>query len=126
MSAVLLDPKDPPQKIDVGHHTLGASYQGPRAAPGAQGSQQTLPSAAAIFISTGPDEYFVAGSGVNVKFSPNAPGPEFDGLATVEDGTFVEGRWMPGRRLTGDDTGQGQKLSLRNKGIQHVPVYGFR
>jgi hypothetical protein len=126
MSAVLLRPDDPPQKIPVGNHTLEVSYQGPRAAPGAQGSQQTLPSAAAIFIATGPDEYFVAGSGINIKFSPNTPRPEFDGLATVEDGDFVDGRWMPGRRLAGDDTGQGQNLSLRNKGIQHVTLYRFR
>jgi hypothetical protein len=85
-----------------------------------------LPSAAAIFIATGPDEYFVAGSGVSIKFSPNTPGPELDGLATVEDGAFVDGRWVPGRRLAGDDTGQGQNLSLRNRGIQHVTLYRYR
>jgi hypothetical protein len=126
MSAVLMGPKDPPQKVQVGSHTVEATYQGPRAAPGAQGQQPTLPSAAAIFIATGPDEYFVAGSGVSIKFSPNTPGPEFDGLATVEDGNFVDGRWVPGRRLAGDDTGQGQNLSLRNRGIQHVTLYRYR
>jgi hypothetical protein len=126
MSAVLMGPKDPPQKVQVGNHTVEASYQGPRAAPGAQPSQQVLPSAAAIFIATGPDEYFVAGSGVSLKFSPNTPGPELDGLATVEDGTFVGGRWVPGRRLAGDDTGQGQNLSLRNRGIQRVTLYRYR
>jgi hypothetical protein len=126
MSAVLMGPKDAPQKVPVGSHTLEVSYQGPRAAPGAQGPQPALPSAAAIFIAAGPDEYFLAGSGVSIKFSPNMPGPEFDGLATVEDGVFVDGRWVPGRRLAGDDTAQGQSVSLRSRGIQHVTLYRYR
>jgi hypothetical protein len=126
MSAVLLAPKDPPQKVQVGSHTVEAAYMPPRAVPGAPGPQQPLSSAAAIFISTGPDEYYVAGSGVSVTFSPNTPGPEFDGLATVEEGTFVGGRWVPGRRLAGDDTNQGQNLSLRRRGIQRVTLYRYR
>jgi len=44
----------------------------------------------------------------------------------VEDGKFVNGRWVPGRRLAGDDDGQGQSLSLRNMGIQRFTVYRFR
>jgi hypothetical protein len=126
MSAVLMGPKDPPQKVQVGSHIVEATYQGPRVAPGAQGPQPALPSAAAIFIAAGPDEYFVAGSGVSIKFSPNTPGPEFDGLATVEDGNFVDGRWVPGRRLAGDDTGQGANISLRSRGIQRVTLYRYR
>jgi hypothetical protein len=130
MSAVLLAPNDPPQKVRVGNHTLEASYMYLRR----QESQQPLPYSAAIFISTGPDEYFVAGNGVNVSFSPNTPGPEFDGLATVEEGTFVDGRWVPGRRLAGDDTEQGQNLDLGpgqvlatgDKGIQRVTLYRYR
>jgi hypothetical protein len=126
MSAVLLAPNDPPQKVRVGNHTLEASYLRPRVVPGAQESQQPLPSSAAIFISTGPDEYYVAGKGVSVTFSPNTPGPEIDGLATVEEGTFVGGGWVPGRRLAGDDTGQGINLDLRNEGIQRVTLYRYR
>jgi hypothetical protein len=126
MSAVLMGPKDPPQKVQVGNHIVEATYQGPRAAPGAPAAQQVLPTAAAIFIATGPDEFFVAGSGVSIKFSPNTQGPELDGLATVEEGTFVDGRWVAGRRLAGDDTGQGANLSLRSRGIQRVTLYRYR
>jgi len=130
MSAVLLRPNDPPQKIKVGNHNLEVSYQGPRGAPPAQAGQQaaasSAPSAAAIFIATGPDEYIVAGSGVSVKFSPATPGPEIDGLGTVEEGTFLDGTWLPGRRLAGDDTAQGQGFSLRDRGIQRVTLYRYR
>jgi len=54
-----------------------------------------VPSAAAVFIAVGPDEYYVAGSGMTVRFSPNGPGPALAGLGTVEEGRFVDGRWYP-------------------------------
>ena len=46
---------------------------GPRGAPGATPPQQTTPSVA-IFIPTGPDEYFVAGSGIRSPFLRTHPG----------------------------------------------------
>jgi hypothetical protein len=90
--------------------------------------QATPLSAAAIFIQTGPDEYFAAGSGVKVTFSPNMPGPPFAGLGTVEAGTFVDGRWVPDIRLAGDDTGQGEDLFelQRQMGIQRFTLYRYR
>jgi hypothetical protein len=57
----------------------------------------------AIVISVGPDEYFVAGLDVQVTFSPNTPEPEIAGLADAETGKFVKGRWIPGRKMNGDD-----------------------
>jgi hypothetical protein len=125
MSAVLLGQNNPSQKIQVGNYTLEAAALRPRAMPGAPPPQATLPSAAAIFIAVGPDEYFVAGSGMTVSFSPHTPGPSLAGLSTVEEGSFVNGRWVPGRQLAGDETGQGDYLSLRNLGIQHVTLYRY-
>jgi hypothetical protein len=91
---------------------------------------------AAIFIAAGPDEYYAAGTGVSVKFSPNTPGPEFAGIGTVEEGWFENGRWIRSRQLAGDETGQGQNLSLRTHpadrnpdrfaGIQHFALYRYR
>ena len=80
----------------------------------------------ALFIATGPDEYIAVGSGVTVIFSPNTPGPPLAGLATVEDGTFVNGKWAAGRRLAGDDTEQGQYLDLRDMGIQRFTLYRYQ
>ena len=126
MSAVLLrGPNDPPQKIQVGNYTLEAAFLSSRRATG-EAAQGTPPPAAAIFIATGPDEYFAAGSGMTVSFSPNTPGPPLAGLATVEEGTFVNGRWAPGRGLAGDDSDEGQYLMLRTRGIQHVTLYRYR
>ena len=101
---------------------LGLARQAAKAAA----PQQPLPPASAIFIATGPDEFYVAGKGVSLAFSPNTPGPEIDGLGTVEEGAFVNGRWVPGRRLAGDETIQGQTVSLWKRGIQRVTLYRYR
>jgi hypothetical protein len=141
MSAVILGPDDPPQKVKVGNYTLEAKFFGSRrVGPGGQQSE-TPPRAGAIFIATGPDEYFVAGNGVAVTFSPDTPGPPLAGLATVEEGAFVNGHWVPGRRLAGDDTIEGDCVQLRwplgtkvplwaqrwsGEGIQRVTLYRYQ
>ena len=140
MSAVLLGSKDPPQKIQVGNYTLEVSFLKPRVLPGSPPPQEPFPNAAAIFIAAGPDEYFAAGNGVTVTFTPNTPGPPLAGLATVEEGTFVNGRWVPVRRLAGDDTATPSLVLPRlhvdaehpalfgpsTKGIQRVTLYRYR
>jgi hypothetical protein len=132
MSAVLLNPNDPPQKVQVGNYTLEVAYwpirySMPLLMPG-EPPPGTPPPAAALLIAAGPDEYYAAGSGVKVTFSPNTPGPPLAGLATVEEGTFVNGHWVPGIRLAGDDTGQGEDLFeiQRYMGIQRFTLYRYR
>jgi hypothetical protein len=141
MSAVILGPDDPPQKVKVGNYTLEAKFFG-AARVGPSGERpETPPRAGAIFIATGPDEFFVAGNGVAVTFSPNTPGPPLAGLATVEEGAFVNGHWVPGRRLAGDDTIEGDCVQLRwplgtkvplwaqrwsGEGIQRVTLYRYQ
>jgi len=129
MSAVLLrGPADSPQKVRVGDYTLEVSFISPRRIAGEPPpSQGNRPAAVALFIAAGPDEYFAVGSGLTVSFSPNTPGPPLAGLATVEEGAFVKGRWVAGRRLEGDDSDEGQFLMLGSKkGIQHFTLYRYR
>jgi hypothetical protein len=142
MTAVMLAPDDPPRKIQLGNYTLEVARMGGRrpAAPAA-GQAAAAPGpapsyAGAIFIAVGPDEYYAAGTEVSVAFTPNTPGPEHAGIGTVEEGIFVNGRWIPSRQLAGDETGEGQNLSLRSHpadripdsyvGIQHFTLYRYR
>ncbi|MGA9624928.1 MAG: DUF5597 domain-containing protein [Bryobacteraceae bacterium] len=136
MSAVLLrGTNDPPQKIELGNYTLEVKFYIQPKMTGVPPPREPLPPAAAIFIATGPDEFFAAGSGVTVTFSPNTPGPPLAGLATVEEGAFVDGRWVPGRRLNGDDSDEGNFLMLQRPGccwppaaksIQRFTLYRYR
>ena len=90
----------------------------------------------------------MAGSGISILFSPNTPGPPLAGIGTVEEGDFVDGRWVPGRQFAGDETaqgdflaawgdwksagwggdttGQGRNLMMRDLSIQRVTLYRYR
>jgi hypothetical protein len=132
MSAVMMNPNDPPQKIQLGDYTLQVAYWPiqytmPLLMPG-EPPPGPRPPSAAIFIATGPDEFFAIGSGVKVTFSSKTPGLPLAGLGTVEEGTFVNGRWVPDIRLAGDDTGQGGDLFEleRHIGIQRFTLYRYR
>jgi hypothetical protein len=122
-----MGPDDPPQKVRVGNYTLEAAFMKPWVAPLTQPTP--IPPntfASAIFIAAGPDEYYVAGSGVILTFSPNTPGPPLAGLATVEEGSFMNGRWVPGRLLAGDSTEEGESIRLLWAPGSWVPVYRQR
>jgi len=137
MSAVLLrGPNDPPQKVLLGNYALEAAFYSQPKMFGVPPPQGPPPPAAAILIATGPEEYIAAGSGVTARFSPVTPGPAHAGLATVEEGAFVDGRWVPGRRLNGDDSDEGNFVMLEKSGccwppastksIQRFTLYRYR
>jgi hypothetical protein len=125
ISAVLMNPKDPPQKIQLGDYTFEAALRPPRAIPGAPPPPQNQPSGA-IFIAAGPDEFFAIGIGLTVTFSPNTPGPEYAGLGTVEEGRFVNGRWVPRLKPGGDDIGPLEYLEFQNMSLQRFTLYRYR
>jgi beta-galactosidase GanA len=60
-----------------------------------------------LIINTGPDEYLVAGYGFSVKFEPLTGGPRYAGILEVWEGRYENGKWVPGRLLNGDESGQG-------------------
>jgi hypothetical protein len=120
--------------LRLGDYTLTATLrQGRRGA-------QAATRAYGLVMAVGPDEYVVAGSDLQVAFSPATAGPPVAGLASVEEGTFMDGRWVPGRTLNGDEvmisydmsanaaahrTGTGLKFSS-DPSIQRVRLYRFQ
>jgi len=132
VAAVLLEELAASQRVRLGDYTLNVT--GDRPTPPLFGPAPATPPAPGprphgIFIATGPDEFYMAGMGLTITFTPNTPGPPIAGLATVEDGRFVEGRWVKGRTLAGDDTGQGGSVSLRRESGPHllrVTLYRYR
>jgi len=66
----------------------------------------------ALILAVGADEFVLAGRGVDVQFStvPSAqPDVEF---LWLETGTYVDGEWVSGRRLNGDETAHGSTVRL--------------
>ncbi|MGB6429432.1 MAG: DUF5597 domain-containing protein [Candidatus Acidiferrales bacterium] len=98
IAGVWLSKDRPSQDVSLGGYTLHFALRVTRR------STVVPDSGYALAIATAPDEFIVAGADVQVTFTPNTPGPAVVGFAKVEDGTFVDGQWKPGRWLNGDET----------------------
>ncbi len=134
IGAAWLTTQQPRRDIALGNYIVNIDIQRNRRNP--------VPALGyAIVVSVGPDEYFVAGRDVQVLFTPNTPGPEIAGLARVETGKFVDGKWIPGRKVNGDDvvlnydqaaaaaqnqSGSGLIFGGDGPAIQHVKLYRYR
>jgi hypothetical protein len=98
ITAVSLTKDHPKEDVQLGDYTvqfdLVRNFRNPELAP---------PAGYGLAIATGPNQYLVAGSEIQVTFAPNKPGPPIVGLARVEAGEFVNGQWVHGRILNGDD-----------------------
>jgi beta-galactosidase GanA len=129
VEGVVLEDLTPSERIRLGDYTLNVAPGGPRRIfPGEPVSPEGPrgPAPHGIFVASAKDEFYMAGSGLTITFSAHTDGPPMVGLATVEEGQFVDGRWIGGRMLAGDDTGQGNSVSLRGGGILRVTVYRYR
>jgi len=80
----------------------------------------------AIILQLGPDDYLMAGRGVTFTFAP-ADGQGKTGILAIDEGRYEDGRWLPGRRLNGDESHQGRHLRLPPDGIsiQRVRLYRY-
>ncbi|HYW43330.1 MAG TPA: DUF5597 domain-containing protein [Bryobacteraceae bacterium] len=121
------------QSVAFGGYRLEIGFPGRRppgqpALPQSQGPQAPQAQetkAFGLFVNTAPDEFLVVGSGLQVAFRPDSPGPGIAAIGTVDEGRYAKGQWIPGRRLNGDETGGGVRLMLRGPriGLLKVKVY---
>lgn len=83
-------------------------------ASGPDGKLDPLARVAATFLQTGPEEFIVVGAGdMQLSFSTDRPGAPIAGVESIDEKFFdVSGSSRTGRRLNGDETGQGQGLRL--------------
>jgi len=93
-----------------------------------------------IIIGTSFDEYVIAGTDIEITFTTDNPRLPVVGLASVFEGTFENGDWIPGRQLNGDEimknydlagealknrTGTVARLEGPNPGIIKVKLYKY-
>jgi len=79
-----------------------------------------------LIAASGPDEFVGAGSGFRVAFSAKTPGPRISTVGSVDEGTLLNGKWISGRRLNGDENDQGQYWRFdRRLSISRCVVYRF-
>ena len=96
LASVVLNKDSPAQKISLGGYTLEVDRRRHR-------FFSSVPNLGyGIIISTDPDEYLIAGNDIQITFFDVA-GTQLVGLASVYEGEYVNGRWIAGRKLNGDD-----------------------
>ena len=135
ITAVRMNQGDAPLKVKLGNYTLQLTYVGRGRVPIAPEPGQVAPPASpnapqvtAILVAAAPDEYYLGaiGGGMRIDFTPNTPGPSIAGLGDVQEGKFVDGKWRVVRQLGGDDTGQGEILTLRANTVLRVTLYRYQ
>lgn len=128
MAGVWLDGTNRTQKIKLGDYTFTVAHD--YTWPYSSGYHQTndWPRMGGLIISTGPGEYIVAGSGLVVTFASNLPGKPMAGITSIDEENLVNGHWVTGRRLNGDENHQGRHLYLAPDqcGVQHLKLYSYQ
>lgn len=127
MAGVWVDKSLQTQVVRLGNYTLTVAHD--YTWPWSSGFHTTnaWPRFGGLIISTGSNEYLIAGQGIIVTFKPNPPDGSIAGILSIDEGTFVNGRWVAGRRLNGDEDNQGRDLRLPpgQFGIQRVRLYRY-
>ena len=80
-----------------------------------------------LIMANGPDEFMGAGIGFRVSFTTASPDSPHVGLASVDEGKFQGSKWVPGRRLNGDENDQGNywRFDQWQIRIEKAAVYRF-
>jgi beta-galactosidase GanA len=78
-----------------------------------------------LIVATGPEEFTGAGMGFRVSFSAHSA--LHVGLASVDEGEFKDGKWVPRRRLNGDENDQGSywRFDARQMHTEKAVLYHF-
>jgi hypothetical protein len=122
MTAVLVDKETPTTKVRLGDYVIEARFSAGRSpAPAVE-------RVAGLFIQLGPDDYVIVGRNMGVYFESATDQTQSVGLGTVEEGRYVDGRWVAGRRLNGDETPEWKALWFQGDRytIQKVKLYRYR
>ena len=115
MAGILIE-KDEDLALELGDYRVEVS-------PKVQG-RANLP-AYGLVIASGPEEFLLAGAGMQVGFAARTAGPGVTAILSVDEGHFKDGQWIPGRRLNGDESAANGRaiLPAGPLGLLRVKLY---
>ena len=120
MKGILIDEKSPLCRFELGDYIIEAKLD-----------SRKLKTSGGIIIQTGPQEFVCTGRALDVFFTPKDNSFRI-ALDVVDEGTFIEGKWIPEHRLNGDEThastfdGAGLRLPEERISIQNVSLYKYK
>ena len=112
MAGIYLDSLKPSQEFNLAGFRIRAQLGGGSYAElaGLTGKVKKTRSAGGLVFSIGPDEFIAVGKDFRLSFNPLMPeaNKPFIDVEYMDEGTFINGKWMTTRRLNGDEgTGGG-------------------
>jgi hypothetical protein len=121
MRGIYVDTVAPVQQFELGNYTIEARLAG-RENPGIAGG---------LIINTGLQEFIVAGRALDVFFLSKDDSFRI-AVDAVDEVIFKDGKWIPERRLNGDEvhastwSGTGLKLPDHKVSIQRLTLYRYK
>jgi beta-galactosidase GanA len=79
-----------------------------------------------VVMATGADEFLGVGKGFRVLFTAAAQSKTKAAIGSIDEGTFEEGKWFPGRRLNGDENDQGGYWRFDPRKVSTLKVKLYR
>jgi beta-galactosidase GanA len=128
MRGILVDTVVPVQQFELGNYKIEVKL----------GGWEKPDIAGGLIINIGPQEFIVAGKSLDVFFIAKDDSlTEHTGsfrvaVDAVDEGVFENGKWIPKRRLNGDEvhastsSGTGLKLPSRKVSIQRISIYQYK
>ena len=127
MDGVLLDTSNKKQEIILGNYKLTVSHDytlgwSPEA------KKADWPMSGAIIIQEGDNDFIIAGTGIVVTFAVNNANNVSAGILKADEGKYVDGKWIAGRRMNGDQDHQGRhiRIPVGEWNIQKVTLYQYK
>ncbi len=122
MAGIFVDSTAKSQTVNFKDYSVKADLVVPRGFPGFAPAGKGATLAGGILFAVGPDEFIAVGKDYELTFTPvkaDAQKPNMD-VDFLEEGAFVNGKWVATRRLNGDEgTGGGSigSLGLKNPNV---------
>ncbi len=119
MKGILVDTSATTQKFDLGNYKIVATLR------------ERTDIAGGLIIKAGTDEFIAAGKGFDLLFFPKDDSFRI-GVDKVDEGTYENGKWIPERRLNGDEvhastwSGTGLKFPGNKVSIQRISIYHYK
>ena len=126
VEAVLLDSLNQKQEIVLGNYKLTVKHDHTLSwSPGAK--KPNWPETGGIIIQTAASEFIISGTGIVVTFSTVTNNGKTVGILQADEGIYDNGKWIPGRRMNGDQDHQGRHIGISTQqyAIQKVTVYQY-
>ena len=121
----LLERDSLPKEVTMNNYRLTIDHEY-RLGWSAGAKNDTWPLAGCIIISIAPGEFYVAGTGVVITFTSTIENKRA-GFISIDEGKFLSEKWIPGRRMNGDQDHQGRhvRIPFGEYSIQHVKLYTY-